>query len=143
MMVEGQVHALDIRQVGGDVAIRNQDGAILHVLGVDELDVVDHVQFLEQDRTHQPVEIAAGDQAEILIAHGTCPLKSCAPVSCSSWWSCSSWCGTSMPNIQPASHTRSAAVFKYNLARVGAGWDEIADMVNPPTASGQDRNPVP
>jgi hypothetical protein len=68
MVVEGQVGAGDIRQIGGDVALADGDLPVLHVLRVDEQDVVDQVQVLEQDGADQAVEIAAGDKA---VALGT------------------------------------------------------------------------
>ena len=46
-MVEDQACAGNKRQVGGDVALGDFDLAILHVFGMDELDFVDHVEFIE------------------------------------------------------------------------------------------------
>ena len=43
VMVEGEVGAGDVGRVGGDVAVADLDLAIPHVLGMDELDVVDEV----------------------------------------------------------------------------------------------------
>ena len=74
MMVERQMHAFHIRQVGGDVGTGNQDRTVLHVLGMDELDIVDQVQFFEEHRADQAVEIAAGDQTEFIAAHSSLPL---------------------------------------------------------------------
>ncbi len=59
----------DIRQVGGDVVVRDQNGSVLHVLGVNELDLVNHVHFLEQHGTYQAVEIAPGYKAVFALAH--------------------------------------------------------------------------
>ena len=43
-MVEREVDARDVRQVGRDVAVGQLDLAVLHVLGVDEQDVVEHAR---------------------------------------------------------------------------------------------------
>ena len=42
------------------------DLAVLHVLGVDEQDVVEHVELLQQRGADEAVEITAGDKAEAL-----------------------------------------------------------------------------
>ena len=68
VMVEGQVTTRYVGQVGRDVAFANLDLAVLHVLRVDEQDVVDHVQFLQQDGADQTVEITAGHEA-VLFGH--------------------------------------------------------------------------
>jgi hypothetical protein len=65
-MVEGQAGAGDVRKVGGDVAIGDLDEPILHVLWVDELDLVEDPELFQQGSTHQPVEVAAGDKATLL-----------------------------------------------------------------------------
>ena len=44
--------------------------AVLHVLGMDEHDVVDHPELLEQHGTHQPVEVTPGHQPVSLRAQG-------------------------------------------------------------------------
>ena len=62
VMIEGQMHAFHIGQVGGDVAIVDLDLAVLHVLRMDELDVVDQLQLLEQHGAYQAVEVATGDK---------------------------------------------------------------------------------
>jgi hypothetical protein len=63
------VSAFDVRQVGADVASRDLDLAVLHVLGMDEQDVVDQVELFQQDGAHQAVEIAAGHQPELAFSH--------------------------------------------------------------------------
>jgi len=40
-VVESKVAAFDIGQVGGDVVLGDLDQPVLHVLGVDELDLVE------------------------------------------------------------------------------------------------------
>ena len=45
MVVEHQMGTCHVRQVGGDVAVGDGDLAVLHVLGVDKLDLVDHLHF--------------------------------------------------------------------------------------------------
>jgi hypothetical protein len=73
VVVERDVHVRVVRQVRGDVTRVELDQAVLHVLGVDELDVVEHVEVLEEGGTHQPVEVRARDQSEALglkLRHG-------------------------------------------------------------------------
>ena len=40
-----------------------RDLAVLHVLGVDELDLVDQVELLQEHGADEPVEVAARDEA--------------------------------------------------------------------------------
>src|SRR5215213_4227182 len=70
MMVECEVHTWHIRQVGRDVAIAHLDLSILHVLRMHELDVVDQVQLVEQHCAHEPIEVAARDEAVFFLTHG-------------------------------------------------------------------------
>ena len=49
------------------------DLAVLHVLGVDEHDVVEDVEVLEQGGAHEPVEVTARDESVALclkLRHG-------------------------------------------------------------------------
>lgn len=69
VVVKSEVGAGHVGQVGGDVAGGDGDLAVLHVLGVHELDVVDHVEFVEQHGADQAVEVAAGDEAVFLLRH--------------------------------------------------------------------------
>ena len=66
VVVERQTHAGDVGKVGRDVAVGDLDEAVLHVLGVDELDLVEDPQLLQQGGADQPVEVAAGDEAALL-----------------------------------------------------------------------------
>ncbi len=66
MVVEHQVGAGDVRQVGRDVAGGDHDFAVLHVLGMDEQDVVDQFEMPEQHGAHETVEVAAGHEAEFV-----------------------------------------------------------------------------
>jgi len=66
VVVKRQVHTRHVGQVGGDVAVGHLHLAVLHVLGVNELDVVDQVQLVEQDGADQSIEIAAGNQTVFL-----------------------------------------------------------------------------
>ena len=70
MVVECQAGAFHVRQIGRDVALGDFDLAVLHVLGVDELDLVDQFEFIQQYGANQPVKIAAGDQSVFLLTHG-------------------------------------------------------------------------
>jgi hypothetical protein len=70
MVVEHQMRPRHVGQVGGDVAAGDLHLAVLHVLGVHELDVVDQVQLVEQDGTGQAVEVAARDEPVFLVGHG-------------------------------------------------------------------------
>ena len=75
VMVEGQEHAGHEGQIGGDVALGDLDLAVLHVLGMNELDLVDQFDFVEQDGTGQTVEIAARHQTVFLVGHVASLLK--------------------------------------------------------------------
>jgi hypothetical protein len=46
-MVENEVRPRYIGKIGRDVLRTDLDLAVLHVLGVDELDLVDHVEVLQ------------------------------------------------------------------------------------------------
>src|ERR1700724_3072385 len=65
-MVEGETHARHEREVGRDVALGYLDEPILHVLRVDELDLIEDPELFEQGSAHQPVEITAGNEATLL-----------------------------------------------------------------------------
>ena len=62
-MVEREPDAGDVGQVGRDVAGAHVDLAVLHVLGVDEEDVVEQPELLQQRGAHEAVEVGAGDEA--------------------------------------------------------------------------------
>ncbi len=66
-MVESEADAGDVGQVRSDVARAHLDLAVLHVLGMDEEDVVEQPELLQQGGAHQPVEVRAGDEA---VANG-------------------------------------------------------------------------
>jgi hypothetical protein len=73
MVVERDVHARVVGKIGGDVAGAELDLSVLHVLRVDELDVVEHAEVLEEGGAHQPVEVAARHESEALclkLRHG-------------------------------------------------------------------------
>ncbi len=59
VVVEGEVCPRHVREVGGHVARTDLDLAVLDVLGVDELDLVEHAQLLEERGADEPVEVAA------------------------------------------------------------------------------------
>jgi hypothetical protein len=63
VMVERQVRARHVRQIGRDVAGADRDLPILHVLRMDEQDVIDQVQVSQQDGADEAVEVAAGNEA--------------------------------------------------------------------------------
>ena len=67
VMVERQVRGGHVGEVRGDVAVRDLDLAVLHVLGMDEQDVVEHVDFLQEGGAHETVEVAARDQPVFLL----------------------------------------------------------------------------
>ena len=75
VVVERQVHARVVGQVGRDVGRAQLDLPVLHVLGMHELDVAEDVHLPEEGGTDQPVEIAARHQAVTLwmkLGHGPC-----------------------------------------------------------------------
>ena len=47
-------------------SVRHLDLAVLHVLRVDELDLVEHAQFLQQDGADQAIEVAPGHEPTLL-----------------------------------------------------------------------------
>jgi hypothetical protein len=61
MMIESYARTGHIRQVGCNVTVGDWYFAILHVLGVNEQDFVDHVELLEQDGADKTIKVAAGD----------------------------------------------------------------------------------
>ena len=63
MMVKSEFHPRVIRQVGGDIVLAQFHLPVLHVLGMDELDIVDQVQFLQHHGACQSVKIAARYQS--------------------------------------------------------------------------------
>src|SRR3712207_1785685 len=69
MMVEGEMAARHIGQVGRDVARGDRHLAVLHVLRVHEADLVDELQLLEEHSADQPVEVAAGDETVLGGGH--------------------------------------------------------------------------
>ena len=73
VVIEGQMDAFHVGQIGGDVAVGNLDQPVLHVLGMNEFDVIDQIQFFEQHRADESVEITAGHEPEFLIGHLTSP----------------------------------------------------------------------
>ena len=62
MVVKREMHALHERQIGRDIAVGDFDYAVFHVLRVDELDLIDHVQFLKDSRADKAIEIAARNE---------------------------------------------------------------------------------
>ena len=63
MVVERQRDLGAVREVRGDVAGGELDLAVLHVLGVDEQDVLEDPELLQQSGADETVEVAAGDKA--------------------------------------------------------------------------------
>ena len=73
VVVERDVDVRVVGEVGGDVTGAELDLAVLHVLGMDELDVVEDAEVLEKGGAHQPVEVAARHESEALclkLRHG-------------------------------------------------------------------------
>jgi len=71
VMVERKVAAGDVGQVGGDIPLGDGNAAVLHVLRVDEGDLVDQLPFLEQHGTRQAVEVTARDESiGRVVGHG-------------------------------------------------------------------------
>jgi hypothetical protein len=85
MMIESQMDAGDIRQVSRNIPVVNLNLAILHILGMDKLDIVDQLQFVQQNRADQAIHIAASDEAES-VSHDRTPLQkmqAARPARCS------------------------------------------------------------
>ncbi len=62
-MVEREPDAGHVGQVRGDVAGADLDLAVLHVLGMDEEDVVEQAELLQERGADEAVEVGAGDEA--------------------------------------------------------------------------------
>ncbi len=80
VVVEGQTDAGRVGQVGRDVALGQLDQTVLDILGVHELDLVEHLQLLQQRGTNQAVEITAGNKTALLNGlrgHALDPLERC------------------------------------------------------------------
>ena len=69
MMIESQMNAFHIGKIGGDIGIGNQDGTVLHILWMDEFNVVNDIEFFQQHSADQPVEITTGNQSKHIVAH--------------------------------------------------------------------------
>ena len=63
MVVERQRDLGAVGQVGRDVIGGQLDLAVLHVLGMDEQDLVEEPELLEQGGADEAVEVAAGDES--------------------------------------------------------------------------------
>ena len=70
VVIEDQAGTGNVGQIGGDVAFGDFDLAVLHILGMHELDFVDHLQFVEQNSADQTIEITAGNQTVFFLTHG-------------------------------------------------------------------------
>ena len=66
VVVERQIYAGDIRQVGGDIRIPDRYPALLHVVGVHEQDIIDHIQVFKKNGTDKTVKIASRYQSVFL-----------------------------------------------------------------------------
>ena len=62
-------HVAKLAEVGCDVAVGDIDQTVLHVLGMDKLDVIHHTQLIQQHGTHQAVKITARHQTVLLLRH--------------------------------------------------------------------------
>ena len=80
VVVEGQVAALDVGQVRRDRVGIDAHLAVLHVLGVHEIDLVDQVQLLQQHGADEAVEVGAGDELVFLAVGHRGPPRSRAGV---------------------------------------------------------------
>ena len=62
---EGRALVTTLSAAPGEVKteVLDLDLAVLHVLGVDEQDVVEHPELLQQGGAHQAVEVAAGHES--------------------------------------------------------------------------------
>lgn len=64
MVVKSEACSSNVGQVGRDVSTGDVDPFVLNVFGMNELDVLDDLKFVEQHGADQTVEIAAGDQTK-------------------------------------------------------------------------------
>src|SRR5690606_29473085 len=63
VVVKGHIDALDIGKVGGDDVIINVDQPVLHILGVGEGNIVDNVEFFQENGADQPIHVRTGNKA--------------------------------------------------------------------------------
>ena len=47
------------REIGGDVVVADRDLPILHILGMDKLDLIDQVHFLKDHGAHQAIKVTS------------------------------------------------------------------------------------
>jgi len=66
---EAKMDALHIRKVGDDIFIADRKPSLLHVTGFGKYDVADHIQFIEQGATNDPVQVGTRDQAALFFRH--------------------------------------------------------------------------
>ena len=69
VMIEAKMDALHIRKVGADIFIADRKPSLLHVAGLGKYDVADHIQFIEQGATNDPVKVGTRDQAALFFRH--------------------------------------------------------------------------
>ena len=60
MVIERHPHTLNEGQIGGDIAAGDFNHPILHIFGVDELDLVDQLQLFQDSGANEAIEIATG-----------------------------------------------------------------------------------
>ena len=69
MVIKHQVCRCHVGQIGGDVTTAYVNLAILHIFGVDKLNVVNQVQLFKQYSAHQAVKVTAGYQSKFFGCH--------------------------------------------------------------------------
>ena len=68
-VLEDAVRGSRIGQVRGDVALSDLDGAVEHILCMNEYDCVDQFEFAQHDGARQTVEVGAGHESMLGWGH--------------------------------------------------------------------------
>ena len=66
MMIETEMAARRVGQVGEDVVVGHRDLAVLHILGMHKFDGAQDAQFFQKDGADQAVKIAASQESVFL-----------------------------------------------------------------------------
>ena len=66
VMIETEMAAPHVRQVGEDVVVRHRNLAVLHILGMHKFDGAQYAQFFQKNGAHQSVKIAPSQESVFL-----------------------------------------------------------------------------
>src|SRR6266705_3271164 len=72
-MIKHQMAALDVRKICRNVAGFDCNFAVLHVLWMHKYNLIDHVQFFEQNGANQTIKITSRHQPVFFRLRHPCP----------------------------------------------------------------------